>query len=433
MWDAVLRDAAVIEARSLEELLDVVVHLHGAGAPRMPAGNGVAIVTFGGGGGVLAADQCARQGLATPLLTQATRERLRPLVPPIAAIENPVDLTPQVYNNGDWFARFGEALDVIAADPGIAAILLQFGPMAQRAIGVARTICDFRRRTGKPVCLAWPLAPREVPEYLRAEGFTVFTESARAIVMLGKLARRHADAARPVVDAAPAIDFDWSAHVRNPTEGMIVAEPDCHRMLAAAGLDVAAGRLTDAEDAAAEAANTVGFPVAMKGISPAVTHRAAAGLLALGIRSADEARATYRSLTGRAAAARIVLDGIYVQHMIREGFEVLVSAFRDPLFGVMVSCGAGGNFTELIDDVTLERAPVGEDRALAMIERLRLAHSVRRMNAPPDARLLARYISRFSQIAAAAPWRQFVLELNPVKWGHDHVTAVDGLLIIEEP
>lgn len=433
VWDAVFRDAGVVQVHSLEELLDNVLFLSSTDLTKLPAGNGIAAVTFGGGGGVLAADQAARNGLVMPLLTAATRDKLRPLVPPIAAIDNPVDLTPQVFNQAEWFAHFAEALDVIAADPGIHSILLQFGPMAQRAMDVAQVVCDFRRRTSKTVCLGWPLAPRGVPEFLRQGGVYVFTEYARAIAVLGQLARRHAVGASDSRENVPALLFDWSAHVPSCATGGVISEPDCHRLLAAAGLPVAAGRLAHSEDEAAEAALAVGVPVAMKGISPAVTHRAAAGLLALGIDAEAEARATYRQLTARAAAASIVLDGIYVQHMISGGLEVLVSAFRDPVFGPMISCGAGGNFTELIDDVTLQRAPVSEAQALAMIERLRLTRSAQKMRVPPDRRLLAAFIARLSQLAAGAPWRRFVLEINPVKWGDDRVTAVDGLLVIEEP
>ena len=433
VWDAVFRDAGVIQVHSLEELLDQVLFLSSTDLARLPSGNGVAAVTFGGGGGVLAADQAARHGLAMPMLTAATRERLRPLVPPIAAIENPVDVTPQVFNRGEWFAHFAEVLDVIAADPGIHSILLQFGPMAQRAMDIAQVVCDFRHRTAKTVCLGWPLAPRGVPEFLRERGVYVFTEYERAIGVLGQLARRHAAIASDVGEPVPVLPFDWSAHAAGRATAGVISEPECHRLLAAAGLPVAAGRLVHSADEAAAAALAVGMPVAMKGISPAVTHRAAAGLLALGVDAQAEARATYRELTARAAGAGIVLDGIYVQHMISDGLEVLVSAFRDPVFGPMISCGAGGNFTELIDDVTLQRAPVSEAQALAMIERLRLARSARKTRVPPDARLLAEFIARLSQLAAGAPWRRFVLEINPVKWGADRVVAVDGLLVIEDP
>jgi succinyl-CoA synthetase beta subunit len=213
----------------------------------------------------------------------------------------------------------------------------------------------------------------------------------------------------------------------------VIAEHECHRILAAAGLAVAAGRLATTEEAAIAAAEAVGTPVAMKGISPAVTHRAAAGLLALPVSGADEVRAAYRRLRDRASASGIVLDGVYVQHMVSGQAEVLISALRDPVFGVVVSCGAGGGLTELIDDVVLERAPVSERTALDMIERLRLARSVRKLQPAPDPAALARYIAQFSQAAACAPWAQFVLEVNPVKWDGDAVTAVDGLLIIEKP
>ncbi len=432
VWDAVLRDAGAIQVRSLEELLDNVLFLSSAPLNKLPAGNGVAVVTFGGGGGVLAADQAARNGLVMPLLAAQTRDALRPLVPPIAAIENPVDLTPQAFNRAEWFGRFPQALDVIAADPAIHSILLQFGPMAQRGMEVAMAICDFSQRTSKTVCFAWPLAPRGVPELLHEQGVYIFTEHARAIAVLAQLARRHEVVASEIEGGAAPMPFDWSTHLPNVAAARITSEPDCHRLLAAAGLAVAAGRLARSEDEASESALAVGWPVAMKGISPAVTHRAAAGLVALGVGSDAEARTTYRRLTERADAAGVALDGIYVQRMISGGVEVLVSAFRDPVFGPMISCGAGGNLTELIDDVTVRRAPVSEEQALLMIDRLRLARRARTMPEPPDCGLLAGFIARLSQLAAGAPWRRFVLEINPLVWRPDQVTAVDGLLVVDD-
>ncbi len=195
VWDAVFREAGVIQVHSLEALLDTVLFLSSADSSKWPDGNGIAAVSFGGGGGVLAADQAARQGLTMPAFTAPTLDKLRPLVPPIAAIDNPVDLTPQVYNQSEWFAHFGEALDVVAADPGVHSILLQFGPMAQRGTEVAQAICDFRDRTEKTVCFAWPLAPSGIPELLRSRGVYVFTEYARAIAVLGQLAGRRSTSA----------------------------------------------------------------------------------------------------------------------------------------------------------------------------------------------------------------------------------------------
>ena len=433
VWEAVLRDAGVLQVHSLEELLDNVLFLSSSDLRKWPAGNGLAAVTFGGGGGVLAADQAARHGLTMPRLSDATRSALRPLVPPIAAIDNPVDLTPTVYNQAEWFAHFEAALDVIAADPGVDAILVMFGPMGQRGREVAQAIIDFRDRTPKTVCIAWPLAPQGVPQQLLERGIHVFTEYARAIAVLGQLAGRKPAPPREGDAGVEPVDLPWADYVPAPSAGTVVSEAQCHRLLAAAGVPVAAGTLVRSEAGAAAASVALGLPVAMKGISTAVTHRAAAGLVALRIGSADEAIRTYHRLAARADAAGIALDGIYVQQMVSEGVEVLVSAFRDPIFGPIVSCGAGGVLTELIDDVTLRRAPVDEQAAVQMIDRLRVARAARSMTPPPDPATLARFIAQVSRVAAAAPWQRFVLELNPVKWSDRQAVAVDGLLIIDEP
>ena len=106
--------------------------------------------------------------------------------------------------------------------------------------------------------------------------------------------------------------------------------------------------------------------------------------------------------------------------------ELLVSAFRDPVFGVMVACGAGGNLAEIIDDVTLDRAPFDEARAGAVLGRLRIVQRAERVD--PEARMqpVAAFLAAFSQLAASAPWSRFVLEMNPIKWQADGVTRWTG-------
>jgi len=108
--------------------------------------------------------------------------------------------------------------------------------------------------------------------------------------------------------------------------------------------------------------------------------------------------------------------------------EMIVAAFRDPMFGVMVTCGAGGTATELLDDVAIARAPVDEAGARAMLARLRLVRAM--AGEGPDPAPLAAFVSRFSRLAAAIPWASFELEVNPVKWRSNRVVAVDGLLLV---
>ena len=238
----------------------------------------------------------------------------------------------------------------------------------------------------------------------------------------------------PAQSAAPPSSIrNWHAALGAPAAGTVVSEHECHRVLRAAGVATAAGRLATNEDDAVSAAVEVGLPVAMKGISAQVTHRAAAGLLALDLRSADEVRETYRRLAGKAAASGVALDGLYVQNMVRGGIEIIVSAFRDPVFGVMISCGAGGNMTEIIDDVVLARAPLDTAAAQTLLGRLRIVRGAAKLD--PSARLadLAAFVAHFSDVAAASPWRQFAIEINPVKWRAGGVIAVDGLILSNVP
>jgi acetyltransferase len=434
VWDAIFREHAIIRVHSQEELLDVAMHLSGGDPAKLPNGNGVATITFGGGSGVLSADQCVQHGLVTPPLAAATQERLKPLVPPIASIVNPIDVTPETYNQPAWFSRFPQALDVIAADPNIHTLFFQCGPMSRQVQELIDTICALRGRTDKAVCVGWSLAPRGARELLAAKAVYAFPEFARAIRAIGHLARYRSALSRPPrVKPIELPAFDWASFVPHPTAGMVISEPECHRILAAAGLPTAPGQLAASAGTAIAAAHAVGYPVAMKGISSAVTHRAAAGLLALGVSSDQEVSDVFRRLAEQAKGLGVSLDGLYVQRMVRGGLELLVSAFRDPVFGVMVSCGAGGNLTELIDDVIVERAPVDEALALQMVERLRIMRHAPKLAREATPRAVAEFVARFSRLAATAPWRRFVVEVNPIKWSREGVVAVDGLLLVEEP
>jgi acyl-CoA synthetase (NDP forming) len=427
VWDAVLRDCAAIQVWSLEELLDVAMQLSGADLGKLPRSRGVAAVTFGGGSGVLSADQCDRVGLSVPALAAETRAALEGFVPPLASTRNPVDLTPQAYQNPKWLGHFPHALDVIAADPGVGMIFFQLGPMARGDLEMAQMVSAFRTRCTKPVIAAWPLAIEVARASLHADGVHIFPEYSRAVRTMGRVAD-YADALAAPRDDVPAAAFDWSAQVPNPVAGAVISEHACHAILARAGLSVADGRLAVTEDAAVDAARDVGFPVVMKGISAQVTHRAAAGLLALELPSEAAVRNAWQTLRARAAALPPALDGILVQHMMRDGEELLISAFRDPDFGVMLSLGAGGTLTELLDDVVLVPAPVSPAAAARALRQLRV---MRKAGDRLDA--LLDFASRFSAVAAAAPWQRFVLEVNPVKWTADEARAIDGLLIIEQP
>ncbi len=428
--DAVLKELGVMRVYSVDELVDLVLMLAG-NRDKVASGPGVGLITFGGGNGVLGADQCAQSGLATPALSPGCAERLRPLLVSVATAANPLDLTPTTAFRAEALAQLPRALDILAAEPEINSLLFIVGSMAAKATEISDVICGLAEHAHKPVCVSWPSPPHAVPARLAERGIYSFLDPARGIRTLAKLAERGAAMHRPARPAATAIKvFDWSAFVPIQEEQAVIPEHTCHRILAAAGLAVAAGEFVQDEAGAVRAANAIGLPVVLKGITPRITHRAKAGLIAVDLRSEAEVRAAFRRLGTRAAELSVVLDGVHVQKMHPRGTELLVTAFRDPLFGVMVSCGSGGVLTELIDDVVTERAPVGIELAAHMLERLRIRRHAADAEGLLATDFAARFIARFAELALTAPWSHFVFEVNPVLWRRSDAIAVDGLLVV---
>ena len=224
--------------------------------------------------------------------------------------------------------------------------------------------------------------------------------------------------------------FDWTAFV--PGSGsQVISENVASAILEAAGLSVAKGRIAATAEDAVRAAEEVGFPVAHQG-NLAARHASCRG----GIGGARNRLARGRAQDVRdIRAARDVdsatLDGVWAQHMFEGSLELLVTAFRDAEFGVMVGVGMGGAMTEIIDDVAFTRAPIDADGAFDLLGQLRTLRRLPELLNDTQRRLSAEFVAKFSALAATAPWDSFTFEVNPLKIGTNEVAAVDGLLLIE--
>jgi acyl-CoA synthetase (NDP forming) len=442
VWDAVLRDTGVIQVWSFEDLVETILFLNSRNGRLRPSGRGVATVTFGGGNGVLSADQCASAGLETPLLSRQIRDELEPVVPPIASTWNPVDLTPAFLGHR-WRDGLARVFASIAADPAIDSLLLQCGgPMGGNGGTIADAVGAYLDRPAGPIAVAWPLAPPEVVEEMARCGIYVCQEYARAISVLGvvtehsvtNVSRLEASRADGVPNGARAarVRLDWAEISASAGPSGVISEPLCHEILRGAGLATAAGQVARSAEDSLMAAKVIGFPVALKFVSEKVTHRAAAGLVRLALGSDADVIEAYQLLRARGAAMG-VNDGLfYVQAMVPGESELLLSAFRDPAFGLFVSCGAGGVLAESIDDVALARGPLRPAGALRLLQQLRVIQGLAKLNREAEIRVLADYVAEFSTLADSIPWRGFTFELNPVRWGVSGAVAADGLLVIEE-
>jgi acyl-CoA synthetase (NDP forming) len=272
--DAVFKELGVVRVHSIDELVDVVLMLVG-NRDKAASVTGVGVITFGGGNGVLAADQCAQSGLSVPPLSNECTQKLQPLVVSVASAANPLDLTPTTAFRAEAMAQLPAALDVIAAEDQIGSLLFIAGSLAAKAPEICDVICALADRAEKPVCVSWPSPPRAVPALLAERGIYAFLDPARGIRALSRLVEHGAAMQRPARPARTAAHaFDWSAFALVEEAPAVIPEHTCHRILSAAGLAVAAGELVEDQDAAVRAATTIGMPVVLKGITPQVAHRA---------------------------------------------------------------------------------------------------------------------------------------------------------------
>ncbi len=431
-FDALFREHAAIRVHSLEEMLDVSLMLSTLHEGRLPRGNRLVMSTFGGGSGVMATDQANREGLEVPVLSETTRAQAAELITPLASLGNPVDLTPQSVDDEKWRALLPEGLEVIARDPGVDAYLFLVGGLGHRSAELADVVETLRKRAGKPVVMSWLFGPQRGMDELARRGIHVFPEHARATRALGKLATHAAHRDLRLARVAGGLEFDWDRHVGTQPMG-VFSEHTVAAILGAAGLAVAPGGLATSPEHAAELAQSIGYPVVAKGISPDVPHRAAAGFVTLGLTSGEAVADTDRRYRAAAADRGVTYEGTWVQRMVEGNRELLVTALRDPDFGVVVGVGIGGGMTEIVDDVTFARAAITEEGAWDLIGELRTVRRHPGFLSDEQRRLAARFLARFSALAETAPWPRFTLEINPLKLGADSAMAVDGLLVIEEP
>jgi acetyltransferase len=427
--DALLAQAGVLRAASVEELFDMAAAF---GARGLPRSRRAAILTNSGGPGIIAADAMEAQGLDVVELHADTVRRLAPLFPEEASIRNPLDMIASARPAG-----YRAALEALLCDPGVdAAVAIFTPPLGVRARDVAEAIGEASGACGDTPVLAVLMGRDGLAEGRAVlHGFGVpsylFPESAARA--LSALVRWREWRDRPVL-APAAFDVDRARAAaivaRAEGEGRAkLSELEAIELLEAYGIPVAPARLArDADEAAAHAA-AIGFPVAMKVVSPQVTHKSDAGGVRIGVASEAEARAAFDGIA-RVVRERVpgaAIDGVLVQRMARGSRELIAGIVREPLFGPLVMLGLGGIFVEALRDVAFRVAPITPLDARDMMESLRGARLLDALRGLPavDRDALASVLGRLSQLAMDFPQVE-ELDVNPLLVVGSGVVAVDG-------
>jgi acetate---CoA ligase (ADP-forming) len=404
--DALFREAGVLRAQSLEELLDTASVLTTLPAP---AGNRVAVMTNAGGLGILCADACEAARLELPQLTDESEARLAEVLPGEASVANPVDLLGSA--NASTYER---ALPIVLADPNVDAVIALFvPPVVESAEAVADVLARAAHDSAKPL-LTVVMSADGVPQ----GGFSYPESAARA---LGLAARRAEWLRRPAGSVRErAVDARRGREVVEAAGEGWLEQEDAHALLEAYGIPLVGERRAATPDDAVAAAVELGLPVVVK-TAEAGAHKTETGGVMLDIRTEDDVR----------HAAERIGGPVVVQQYVTEGVELLAGLVQDPVFGPLVAFGPGGTMAELIGDAGFALAPLTDVDVEELLSRGKVGRLVAGWRGAPPANqeAIADVLHRLSRLALDLP-EVAELDLNPVLAGPAGCVAVDARIRI---
>jgi len=405
------------------------------------AGGGLAILTCSGGDSALAADECARLGLRLPPLADDTAARLRALLPDAATVGNPLDYTALIWGDVELLS---DIIGTVGDDPSIDRILIFYDQATDAGRGGSWAAVREGIRLGASRCRVPVMVSSTLPELLDEDAALTFIDAGvpavaglrTGLACAAAVLTPRADPARlrEIAAAARAAAPPQPAGAPPPAAGAPprpaangsrwLPEHEAKELLRAASLQVVDGRLVSGEDDAVVALSELGGHVAVKLSAPSLQHKADVGALVLGVRSEEAVRAAHRDL----AALSVEGAAVLVERMAPPGAELLVAARADALVPCLV-VGAGGVWTEALDDAALVPLPATPERVETALRTLRAAALFTGGRGRPalDVAAAARLAAAAGDLLLANGLE--LLELNPVLVHERGAVAVDAVAV----
>jgi len=437
-FDAALRRAGAVRVRSFVEMFSAAKCL---ASRYRPVGKRLAIVTNGGGPGVLAADYVSEIGLELAHLSPDTVAALRPLMPPQATLTGLVDLSLEA-GPGHYRA----AIHAAARDPAVDGVLALFAPqVGVDATACAEAVVANKPGTGKPILACWmgESTVNATRRLINAAGIPSFRTPEAAVGAFGNIASFYRNQlllqqTPPPLSHLAQPDFEGARLVIESVlaeRRTVLTEMESKSLLSAFHIPVTQTVLVRSANEAMMIATQLGFPVALKIDSPDIAHKSDVMGVALNIESGAAARDAYQAMIERVGklqpAARI--NGVTVQKMApaRRGREVFVGMVTDEPFGPMIVFGAGGTMIELIADRAMELPPLNQFLARRLIERSRVAETLERWRGagPANVEAIEQVLLRISEMVCEFPQLR-EMDVNPLIVDEHGAVAVDARIVL---
>lgn len=439
VFDAAVRRAGVVRVQTVTQLFSAAKAL---ACGFHPSGNRLAIVTNGGGPGVMATDRASDLGLVMASLSDATMERLNQMLPPNWSHGNPVDVI------GDAQAdRYQHAVAACLEDPNVDGVLVILTPQAMtRPLEAAQAVIALANQYNKPLLTCW-MGEGQVAEarkaFMQAKNPS-FRTPEPAVEVFSYLSAYYQNQKLLMQVPGPL-----SHHLEPDVEGArmviegalldkrkVLSEMESKALLSAFHIPVAQTMVAHSPNEALLIAQQLGFPVAMKVNSRDITHKSDVGGVMLNLANAQAVRAAYHEITDNIQrnCPDAHLEGISIQPMIVKpnGRELMVGVTNDPVFGPVITFGAGGTMVEVLGDRSVTLPPLNTFLVKDLIKGTRISRLLGafRHMPPADMDALEVVLLRVSEMVCELPMLM-EMDINPLIVDEHGALAADARVMVE--
>jgi len=372
IYDAIFEQSGIIRCHTVNELFDYAQAL---ASKKVPQGDKIAIVTNAGGPGIIATDMSEHSGLKLAVFSDETVSELHKYLPPAANFHNPVDVIGDAARD-----RYENTLATVISDPGVDSVLIILTPQSMTdAMGTAEAIVKIAKRAVKPIVCAFMgvVDVSDGVKLLQQSSVPVYQFPESAARALGALYAQQKWLSRRVLPQYP-LEFDKekadqiiSRHI--DAGEYLLDEMDGGELLKCYGFRTLEMEIAKTANEAVEIADRIGYPVAMKIVSPQILHKSDAGGVKIGIDNSSDLKSAFEKIMKSASDYNpsAQLRGVLVQEMARPGKEVILGASRHSGFGHAVMFGLGGIFVEIYKDVVFRMAPMGRNVVRRMVKSIK--------------------------------------------------------------
>ncbi len=434
VYDAAIRRAGMLRVYSMEDLFNAAETLARSHSVN---GDQLIIMTNGGGAGVLAADAVAMGQGQLATLSEDTLRQLDEVLPSTWSHGNPIDII------GDApIERYVNTLKILQQQPPSESILFIHAPTAiVPSAEIAQALVELIRQSSRNVFACWlgGDAVAEARQIFQQAGIPTYDTPEQAVWAFLQLVnyRHNQDMlmempASAPVEFTPAVDKARSVVQAALASGRnMLTEFEAKDVLAAYGIPIVDTRIATSPEEAARIAQEIGFPVAIKILSPDISHKSDVGGVALDQETPDAVQLTAQAMQRRLQAShpQARLNGFTVQRMARKpnAFELILGAATDPVFGPVILFGQGGTAVEVIRDRAIGLPPLNLNLARELVSRTRISKLLAGYRDRPaiDHAALQLTLTQISQLVCDIP-EIIELDINPLLVDETGVLALDA-------